>query len=172
MSDELEGRVAIITGAAGQYGRHISRALAGAGATVVVASRRLDACEEFAAELRDEGGSAIAAAVDQGDEASITGFVAEVKDRLGRIDVLVNNAVLRRGGEPEKTSYADWEATTAVNSTGLFWLTRLVAEQMATSRCSTTPRSRPPRPSMPSTKPGWWDSRATSRPTTGRPACG
>ncbi len=131
MSDELEGRVAIVTGAAGQYGRHISRALSGAGATVVVASRRLDACEEFAAELRDEGGSAIAAAVDQGDEASITGFVAEVKDRLGRIDVLINNAVLRRGGEPEKTSYADWEATTAVNSTGLFWLTRLVAEQMA-----------------------------------------
>ncbi|KRA24789.1 hypothetical protein ASD65_10410 [Microbacterium sp. Root61] len=131
MSAELSGRVAIVTGAAGQYGRHISRALAGAGATVVIASRQLDACEEFAAELRDEGASAVAIALDQADESSITTFVGEVIDRLGRIDVLVNNAVLRRGGVPAETTYADWAATSTVNSTGLFWLTTQVAERMA-----------------------------------------
>lgn len=131
MSTELEGRVAIVTGAAGQYGRHISYALAGAGATVVVASRQREMCETFADELMADGLSAIALTLDQADEQSITDFVDEVMERLGRIDVLVNNAVLRRGGVPGETTYQDWAATSAVNSTGLYWLTTLVAERMA-----------------------------------------
>lgn len=131
MSLVLQGRVAIVTGAAGQYGRHISRALAEAGATVVVASRQLDACEAFATELNAEGLAAVALPLDQAEESSITGFVEQVADRLGRIDVLVNNAVLRRGGVPGETTFEDWAATSAVNSTGLYWLTTQVAKRMA-----------------------------------------
>src|SRR5690606_1502268 len=80
----LRGRVAIVTGAAGWLGSAMSRALAEAGATLVVTSRQADQAEAFAATLPGEGH--IGLGLEQSNTDTIPGFVAEVEKRLGRID--------------------------------------------------------------------------------------
>jgi NAD(P)-dependent dehydrogenase (short-subunit alcohol dehydrogenase family) len=122
----LDGQVALVTGGAGLYGRHICRALAEAGAHVVIASRDRAACDVIAGELDSDGLAASTARLDQSDEASIEAFCADV----GPIDVLINNAVFRRGGSIDDVDPADLRATAEVNYVGLMLLTRLIAEQM------------------------------------------
>ena len=92
----LDGRVAIVTGGRGLYGAGISEGLCEMGATVVIASRNGEKCEELAGELRAKGHAAIGLALDLSDDASIAAFVKKVMERYGKIDVLVNNAVDRR----------------------------------------------------------------------------
>lgn len=127
----LAGRVALVTGGAGLYGRQIVRALAEAGATVWTAARRLEPLQALADELGREGFAVKAAAYDQADEAS----VLVLRDRLlaaeGRIDVLVNNAVLRpmrRGWDDAAAAFGE---SMRVNATGLFVVTRAFGEAMA-----------------------------------------
>ncbi len=92
----LENRIAIVTGGRGLYGASISLGLCEMGATVVIASRNGAACEEYAAQLRSQGYSAIGLSLDLSDDASIKTLAKEVFDRYGKIDILVNNAVDRR----------------------------------------------------------------------------
>ena len=92
----LDGRVAIVTGGRGLYGASISLGLCEMGATVVIASRNGAACEEYAAQLRAQGYSAIGLPLDLSDDTSIKALAKEVADRYGKIDILVNNAVDRR----------------------------------------------------------------------------
>jgi NAD(P)-dependent dehydrogenase (short-subunit alcohol dehydrogenase family) len=127
---DLRGRVAIVTGGAGLYGRPIGEAFGEAGAHVVVASRDLDACSAFADELVTAGFEASACRVDLADEGSIRALRADVVGRLGAIDVLVNGSVHRTGGDLLETTAADWEATSRVNSLGTFLITREIAQQM------------------------------------------
>lgn len=92
----LDGKVAIVTGGRGLYGGCISTALCEMGATVVIASRNGAACDEYAQGLRDQGYNAIGLSLDLSSDESIKALVAEVIDRYGKIDILVNNAVDRR----------------------------------------------------------------------------
>lgn len=130
----LEGKVALVTGGAGLYGRQIVAALAEAGAQTYVASRNLEALEKLAADHRATGFEVTALQYDQGDEASILALRDEIMRRSGRIDALVNNAVLR----PMKKGYQDDAATFAesmcVNATGLFIITRAFGDVMARQR--------------------------------------
>jgi gluconate 5-dehydrogenase len=99
---DLSGRVALVTGGAGHLGTEISRALAGAGATVVVASRGLARCRKLAAEICASGGAALAMRVDVTGDASVRRALGEVARRCGQLDVVVNNAyagVFKRLGE-------------------------------------------------------------------------
>ena len=99
----LEGKVAIVTGGRGLYGAAICEGLCEMGATVIVASRNGEKCEEFAETLRQQGHNAFGMALDLSDDASIKALPKTVFDRFGRIDILVNNAVDRRN----MTSLAD-----------------------------------------------------------------
>lgn len=126
----LQGRVCIVTGGAGLYGRHITQALAVRGATVVVAARDIDACERVADALGGQGGEVWAHGLDLGDEASIRRLRDAVVERHGQVDVLVNNAVHRAGGDFFETTGASWDETSRVNATGLFLMTRYCAEEM------------------------------------------
>jgi len=127
----LEGRVAIVTGGAGLYGVPISRALAEAGATVIIASRDADACRAAAAALAGEGLSAVGMSLDQGDESSIRGFVDLVIAEHGRIDILVNNAVTRQGmADLDQLTREGWEEAQRVNATGLVLVTQAVVARM------------------------------------------
>ena len=99
----LEGKVAIVTGGRGLYGAAICEGLCEMGATVIVASRNGEKCEEFAEVLRQQGHNAFGMALDLSDDASIKALPKTVFDRFGRIDILVNNAVDRRN----MTSLAD-----------------------------------------------------------------
>ena len=127
----LEGKVAIVTGGRGLYGAAICEGLCEMGATVVVASRSGEKCEEFAATLRQQGHSAIGMALDLSDDASIQSLAKAVYDRFGRIDILVNNAVDRSN----MTSLADatrqkLQDSASTNLNGQILLSQAVLEYM------------------------------------------
>lgn len=116
----LAGKTALVTGGAGLYGRQIVRALAETGATVWVASRNTEALEREAAPLREEGLKVRTAPYDQGDEQSILAL----RDRLGSLDILVNNAVARPLKDGYDSPARAFEESMRINTTGLFLLTR------------------------------------------------
>lgn len=93
---DLSGKVAIVTGGRGLYGKSITEGLCEMGASVVIASRNKARCEELAAELREKGLDAVGAKLDLADDESIKELVDGVLSEYGKIDVLVNNAVDRR----------------------------------------------------------------------------
>lgn len=130
-SFSLEGKVALVSGGAGLYGRQIVAALAEAGAKTYVASRCTEALTELADEHRAKGEDVVALCVDLAEESSILALRDEIVKRSGRIDILVNNAVAR----PMKKGYQDDASTFAesmrVNATGLFIITRAMGDLMA-----------------------------------------
>lgn len=89
---DLTGRVAIVTGGSRGIGRSIAQAYAASGAHVVVASRKLDACEETAAEIRSAGYAASAVAAHMGRPDQIERLVESTVGDHGRLDIIVNNA--------------------------------------------------------------------------------
>lgn len=89
---DLSGRVAIVTGGSRGLGRAIALGFAEAGAKVVVASRKLDACEAVAAEIVALGSEALAVAARMQEPTDVTALVDETVARFGRLDIVVNNA--------------------------------------------------------------------------------
>jgi NAD(P)-dependent dehydrogenase (short-subunit alcohol dehydrogenase family) len=126
---DLRGRVAVVTGGYGLYGRPISEALAEAGAQVIIASRSLDRCEEWAAQLSARGLVAYGEQLDQGEDASILAFTQRVYDRWKYVDVLVNNSV-GRSMESYGDSLQAWRDSMAVNANGLFAISRAFLGRM------------------------------------------
>jgi NAD(P)-dependent dehydrogenase (short-subunit alcohol dehydrogenase family) len=130
---DLTGKVAVVTGGSRGIGRAIAAALAEAGADVVIASRKLDACEAAAAEVRAvTGRRAVPIACHVGRWADCDRLVAESLARLGRLDVLVNNAGMSPLYESlDKVSEELYDKTLAVNLKGPFRLAVLAATHMA-----------------------------------------
>lgn len=126
----IDGRVAVVTGGAGRIGTGICEALAQAGATVVVASRDLERCEQVAKSILKDGGSAVAMRLDLADQDSIREFHGGVVDTLGSADVLVNNAISSFPGHIEDYPIDDWEASLRVDATGWFRITQLFLQTM------------------------------------------
>jgi NAD(P)-dependent dehydrogenase (short-subunit alcohol dehydrogenase family) len=130
-SFDLDGRVALVTGASRGIGRAIALTLARHGATVAVASRRLDACEAVVAEIRDAGGMASAHACHIGEPAQITAALAEIDARHGRLDILVNNAATNPYYGPAiDMSLSAWQKTVDVNLRGYFLTSIEAARRM------------------------------------------
>ncbi len=127
----LKGRVALVTGGSGLYGKHIVRALAEAGAAVYTASRSLESNLECAASLCKEGLDVRAKAVDLSDEESVEKLTSEIISECGRIDVLVNNAVVRTMKNGWNDTAENFTKSMIVNATGLFIITRAVGDRMA-----------------------------------------
>jgi NAD(P)-dependent dehydrogenase (short-subunit alcohol dehydrogenase family) len=130
----LDGKIALVTGGAGIYGEHIVRALADAGAHVVIASRDIAKCEELADELRGEKLRAEAGSLDLTSESSIRQLRDKIMGEHGRLDVLVNNAVARAGGDLRHVTAEQWETAMKVNSTGLFLSCQMFSEPMQQAR--------------------------------------
>ncbi|MGH9729323.1 MAG: SDR family oxidoreductase [Candidatus Acidiferrales bacterium] len=126
----LQGRVALVTGGAGRYGRQISTALAEARATVIVASRGAARCEEFAARLRRDGFDAEGLALDLTEEESVECLASQIESRWGKLDVLVNNAVAVTAEPFEKHSAGDWARAMECNSTVLYRACRIFGDVM------------------------------------------
>jgi NAD(P)-dependent dehydrogenase (short-subunit alcohol dehydrogenase family) len=129
---DLTGRVALVTGGTRGLGRVMVDAFAEAGADVVVSSRKRDACEAVAEELRAGGCRASAHACHMADWAAVGELVDTVYDEMGRVDVLVNNAGISPL-YPSLTEVSEelWDKTLGVNLKGPFRLTALVGERMA-----------------------------------------
>ena len=127
----LDGRVAIVTGGRGLYGASISEGLCEMGATVVIASRNGEKCEEYARELRERGYSAIGMSLDLSSDESIKALVDTVIEKYGRIDVLVNNAVSRAGlTTVEKATREGLDASMSTNLHGQMLLSGAVLPYM------------------------------------------
>lgn len=127
----LKGKVALVTGGAGNYGRQMVEALAEAGATVWTASRSLEKNEEFAAELRKQGLDVRAAAYDQTDEGSMQALLNLILDQSGKIDILVNNSVLRCPKNAYPTLADSLNHSFVANATGIILMCHIFGDQMA-----------------------------------------
>jgi NAD(P)-dependent dehydrogenase (short-subunit alcohol dehydrogenase family) len=126
----LSDKVALITGGAGGIGAGIAAALAGAGATVVIADRDEASARRTAAALTEAGGTAGAVYIDLADEGSIVRACAEVVSGYGAPWALVNNAGLQDREFLLQGTAAEWDRMNAVNARGPFLMTREIARAM------------------------------------------
>jgi 3-oxoacyl-[acyl-carrier protein] reductase len=120
-SKELTGKAAIVTGAGRNIGRAIALALAQAGASVVVnvRSNKTEA-DGVVREIEAAGGKAVSVLGDVADEKTASALADAALKRFGRIDILVNNAALRREKPIDQMSYADWREVMGVILDGSF----------------------------------------------------
>jgi 3-oxoacyl-[acyl-carrier protein] reductase len=125
--------VALVTGASRGIGRAIALRLASRGATIVAAARGTNA-SETAETINREGGRAEAVTLDVTDEAAIGAVVGGVLDRLGRVDVLVNNAGITRDQLVLRMKREDWDAVLATNLTAAFGCVQAVLRNMVKQR--------------------------------------
>jgi len=131
----LEGKVAIVTGAARGMGEASSKTLAAHGATVVVNDIDIKGAERVAEEIRGKGHKAIAFVTDVSDYKSVVEMVDTVLEEFGRIDILVNNAgVLRRRSSVEDISDEEWDLVMNVNVKGVFNCSKAVLGTMKKQR--------------------------------------
>jgi len=120
-SKELTGKVAIVTGAGRNIGRAIALALAEAGASVVVNTRSNRAeADTVAREIETRGGKALVQIGDVADAAAVQAMADAAVKQLGGIDILVNNAALRREKPFAEMNYADWREIMDVTLDGAF----------------------------------------------------
>ena len=126
----LNGKVALVTGGAGQYGRQMVRAMAQAGAITYTASRNLDKLREFCDVLKKEGLEVTPLGYDQGSLESIRGLRDEIIKRNGKIDILINNSVARSGPVEELTEEKA-NNDFSINATGIIMMCREFGKSMA-----------------------------------------
>ncbi len=132
MARALEGRHAVVTGAARGIGAAIARTLANEGASVTLAGRNDDALRAVAAEL--PGGAHATAVVDVGDERQVRAAFEHARKALGPISILVNNAGQAESAPFSKTSLELWQRMLAVNLTGSFLCAREALPDMLEAR--------------------------------------
>ncbi len=116
----LSGRVVVVTGASAGIGADLAEGLAGSGARLVLAARRLDRLEELSEALAARGCESLAVACDVTDPESVDALVARTRDAFGRVDVLVNNAGITEVVPAEDETLECWDGIVAVNLRGLF----------------------------------------------------
>lgn len=131
----LKGKTALITGGATGIGRMAAEAMVRAGARVLLASRKGDACEAVAAQLNALGasGSAEGFAGDVGSEAGVDALVSELKARTETLDILMNNAGVTWGAPMGQFPFAAWDKVMSVNVAGVFDLTQKLLPMLAAS---------------------------------------
>lgn len=129
-SFSLEGKVALVTGGAGLYGRQIALALAQAGAATNMTTRNAEQLQELEESFAKEGVSVCAHVLDQESEQSILALRDRIVERHGRIDVLVNNAVARTMSSWDDPLDA-FDRSMRINATGMFAVTRAFGDLMA-----------------------------------------
>ena len=125
----LDGQVAIVTGASSGLGDRFARVLHAVGAQVVVAARRVERLETLATELP----GTLAVGVDLSIEADREHLVAEVLDRFGRVDVLVNNAGIGHAVSVENETLDDFRDAMELNVTAVWHLSKLCGDAMVTA---------------------------------------
>ncbi len=131
----LDGKVALVTGAAGGLGAPIAKMLAAQGVTVALVGRRAEALEQVAREIAQASRASVAVLPgDVTDEARVNATVDEVQRRFGRLDILVNCAGINIRKPVEELSGSDWRAVMETNLTGPFFLSRAVLPGMIERR--------------------------------------
>lgn len=130
----MKGRVAVVTGGARGIGRAMTRALAAAGAKVVVSGRNQEALEEACAEVVAGGGEAIAVQADVAQESEADRLAEKTLEAFGKAEILINNAGVTRDGLLLRMSDKDWDEVLDTNLKGAFHCTRAFARPMVKQR--------------------------------------
>jgi NAD(P)-dependent dehydrogenase (short-subunit alcohol dehydrogenase family) len=126
----FEGKIALVTGASSGLGARFAKALAGAGAQVVLASRRVDRLKELRAEIEASGGAAHVVTLDVTDLASIKAAVAHAETEAGPIDILVNNSGVSTTQRLLDVTPEDYAYVMDTNLRGAFFVAQQVAKRM------------------------------------------
>jgi NAD(P)-dependent dehydrogenase (short-subunit alcohol dehydrogenase family) len=129
---DLTGQVAIVTGTSRGLGQYFARALARAGADLVLTSRKRETLSEFEKEIRDIGRRTVSLPLDVRDHASIVNMVKEAEAAFGQIHVLVNNAGCNVRKPALDVTWDDWNLVLDTNLRGSFFTAQAVARGMIT----------------------------------------
>jgi 3-oxoacyl-[acyl-carrier protein] reductase len=131
---DLQGRIALVTGAAQGIGRAIALELSRAGATLVLADINEAKLADVAAEIQAAGGQAAPFRLDVSSEESIKSTAKAILERFGKVEILINNAGITRDGLMMSMKRADWDLVLAINLTGPFLLTQALLRPMIKNR--------------------------------------
>ena len=131
---DLTGKTALVTGASSGLGRHFAACLASAGASVVVAARRMDLLESLAQELTARGGKAAVARLDVTDAASVKAALDVCEAKFGGIDVLVNNSGVIAAASVLDQSEAEWDFVLDTNLKGCFLVAAEAGRRMRAAK--------------------------------------
>jgi 3-oxoacyl-[acyl-carrier protein] reductase len=134
ISFSLGGKVALVTGGSQGIGESIAKALAAAGAHVVVAARGEDKASAVARAIAASGGSAEAVRLDVADASSVTSAFKAVVEKHGKLDILVNNAGITDDGLILRMSRDSWDRVIATDLTGVFLCAQEAAKTMLKKR--------------------------------------
>ncbi|MBL8316409.1 MAG: SDR family oxidoreductase [Rubrivivax sp.] len=127
---DLSGRVAFVTGASSGLGEQFARTLAGAGAGVVLAARRVERLKTLRADIESQGGDAHVVALDVTDPDSIKAAVAHAETEMGAIDILVNNSGVSSTQKLTDVKPEDFDFVMGTNTRGAFFMAQEVAKRM------------------------------------------
>ncbi len=137
-SFNLSGKIALVTGASGGLGRHFAGVLAGAGAHVVLAARRMDKITEAVAEIEarfgSSGGKALGLEMDVTDKGSVAAAFDAIQDQAGLVTVLVNNAGVADGKQALDITEEDWDRILDTNLKGAWTVAQEAARRMADAK--------------------------------------
>jgi 3-hydroxybutyrate dehydrogenase len=126
----MQGKVAVVTGAASGIGKEIARTYFDHGAKVVIADLNLEAAQAVAREFDPSGERALAVAMDVTNEEQVDAGIDQVADKFGGVDVLVSNAGIQIVAPVDEFKYSDWKKMLAIHLDGAFLTTRACLKRM------------------------------------------
>lgn len=127
---DLKGKVAIITGGGRGVGLKMAEGLAEAGANVILCSRKIENCQRAAQDMAKLGVKTLGMVCDVKSQASVQSVVEKTVEEFGRLDILVNNSGITRGGAVEEYSLEEWEKVMHTNMTGAFLFSQIAGRVM------------------------------------------
>ncbi|NTW58060.1 MAG: 3-oxoacyl-[acyl-carrier-protein] reductase [Nitrospirae bacterium] len=133
----LNGKIALVTGAAQGIGRDIALGLAADGADVAICDVNLEAAQNTAADIEAKGRKSLAVKANVAASADVTAMIDQVVEKFGRIDILVNNAGITRDGLILRMKDEDWDLVLSINLKGAFLCTKAALKHMTKQRAGT-----------------------------------
>ena len=127
---QLDGKIAIITGAASGIGKDIAKRFAAEGAMVAIADLQMPAAEATAAEIKRAGGIAMGVAMDVSEESAVEAGIAATVERFGGVDILVSNAGIQIVKPIDEFPFAEWKKMLAIHLDGAFLTTKACLRHM------------------------------------------
>src|SRR5690625_1042096 len=130
LTQSLQGKTAIITGAGRGIGKATAFALAKEGVSLGLLARTSEHVEQVAKEIKAEGGHVVTATADVADNEQVVGAIDTIINKLGKIDILINNAGISKFGGFLELEVEEWEKIIQVNLLGMYYVTRAVFPTM------------------------------------------
>ncbi|VVE90083.1 3-hydroxybutyrate dehydrogenase [Pandoraea bronchicola] len=128
--NQLNGKVAVVTGAASGIGKEIALTLARAGAAVAIADLNQQGADAVAEEIKAAGGRAIGVAMDVTSEEAVNSGIDKVADTFGSVDILISNAGIQIVNPIENYAFSDWKKMQAIHVDGAFLTTKAALKHM------------------------------------------